>query len=106
MRYSLETRKIKYLEGYEFLLFARKSENKYDKKIMETTTKTGIEAENTASKRVVQTTRKTTGNLIGNKINDKITSVGNSKNKRKKMKQMNQNKFIYHQKKDSQLLML
>ena len=106
MRYSLETRKKKYLEGYEFLLFARKSENKYDKKIMETTTKTGIEAENTASKRVVQTTRKTTGNLIGNKINDKITSVGNSKNKRKKMKQMKQNKFIYHQRKDSQLLML
>ena len=106
MRYSLETRKRKYLEGYEFLLFARKSENKYDKKIMETTTKTGIEAENTASKRVVQTTRKTTGNLIGNKINDKITSVGNSKNIRKKMKQMKQNKFIYHQRKDSQLLML
>ena len=48
---------------------------------MDTATKTGIDAVKTASKRLVQKTAKATGDLIGNKIADKITSVGESKNK-------------------------
>ena len=44
-------------------------------------TKTGIDAAKTASKRVVQKTAEATGDLIGNKIDDKITSVGKSKEK-------------------------
>ena len=48
---------------------------------MDTATKTGIDAAKTASKRLVQKTAKATGDLIGNKIADKITSVGESKNK-------------------------
>ena len=58
---------------------------------MNTATKTGIDAANTASKRVVQKTTETTGDLIGNKIADKITFVGkleSTKKKKKKMKQM------------------
>ena len=35
---------------------------------MDTATKTGIDAAKTASKRVVQKTAETTGDLIGNKI--------------------------------------
>ena len=49
------------------------------KKIMDTATKTGIDAAKTASKRVVQKTAEATGDLIGNKIADKITSVGRTK---------------------------
>ena len=37
----------------------------------------------TASKRVVQKTAEATGDLIGNKIADKITSVGKPKEKEK-----------------------
>ena len=48
---------------------------------MDTVTKTGIDAVKTASKRVVQKTAETTGDLIGNKIADKITSIGKPKEK-------------------------
>ena len=44
-------------------------------------TKTGINTTKTASKRVVQKTAETTGDLIGNEIADKITSVVKSKEK-------------------------
>ena len=50
---------------------------------MDTATKTGIDAANTASKRVVQKTAETTGDFIGNKVAGKITSVGKSKEKGK-----------------------
>ena len=49
---------------------------------MNTATKTGINAVKTASKRAVQKTADATRDLIGNKIADKITSVG-KKNVRK-----------------------
>ena len=48
---------------------------------MGTATKTEIDAAKTASKRVVQKTAEATGDLIGNKIADKITSVGYTKSK-------------------------
>ena len=50
---------------------------------MDPATKTWIDAAKTASKRVVQKTAEATGYLIGNKIVDKITSVGKSKEKEK-----------------------
>ena len=46
---------------------------------MDTAAKTGIDAAKTASKRVVQETAETTGDLIENNIADRITSVGKSK---------------------------
>ena len=51
---------------------------------MGTATKAGIDAAKTASKRVVQKIAEATGDLIGNKIADKITSVGKSKEKANK----------------------
>ena len=57
--------------------------NKYGKKLMGTTTKTGMDAAKTASKRVVQKTAEATGDLIRNKIADKITSIGKPKEKEK-----------------------
>ena len=83
MKYSTKPRIRKYVKGYWFLSFARKLGDKYGKKIIDTATKTGIDAPKTASKRVVQKTAEATGDLIGNKIADKITSVGKSKEKEK-----------------------
>ena len=51
---------------------------------MDTVIKTGIDAAKTASKRVVQKTAEATGDLIGKKIADKITSIGKSKEKTNK----------------------
>ena len=39
-----------------------------------------------------------TGEFIGNKIADKITSTGKTKSKEKKMKQIKQKKFTYQKK--------
>ena len=44
MRYSAEPRFSKYIKGYGFLLFARKFDDKYGKKLMDTGIKTGIDA--------------------------------------------------------------
>ena len=64
---------------------------------MDTATETGIDAAKTASKRVVQKTAEGTGDLIGNKMADQITSVGKSKSKQKKdeMNKMNKAEEIY-----------
>ena len=107
MRYSLEPKYRNYVQGYGFLSFSRTfrdkygkklidsvtkteidaaskfGDNKYGKRLVDTATKTGIDVAKTASKRVVQKTAEATGDLFGNKIADKITSVGKSKNKRK-----------------------
>ena len=53
MRYSEEPKFRKYVKGYGFLSFANKLGNKYGKNLMDTATKTGIDAAKTASKRVV-----------------------------------------------------
>ena len=69
--------------------FARKFVDKYGRELMDTTTKTGIDAAKTASKGVVQKTSEATGDLIGNKIADKITSLGKTKSKEKKRRTRN-----------------
>ena len=86
MRCSTEPRFIKYVKGYGFLSFARTFGDKYGKKLMDTATKTGIDAAKTASKRVVQKTAEAIGDLIGNKIADKITSIGKPNEKEKTIK--------------------
>ena len=48
---------------------------------MDTATRTGIYAAKAVSKRVVQKTVETTGDLIGNKMADKTTSLVQSKEK-------------------------
>ena len=87
MRYSTEPRFRKYVKGYGFLSFAKNFGNKYGKKLMDTATKTGIDAAKTASKRVVQKTAEATGDLIGNKIADKITFIGKPKEEKEKPKE-------------------
>ena len=96
MRYSLEPNYRKYVMGYIFLSFARKFGGRCGKKLMDTATKTGLDAAKTASETVVQKTAETTGDIIGNKTADKITSIGKSKNKQKKdeMNEMNETEKI------------
>ena len=86
MRYSIEPKYRKYVEGGGFLSFAIKFRDTYRKKSMNTATKTRIDAAKTASKRVVQKTAEATRDLIGNKIADKITLVGKTKSKEKEVK--------------------
>ena len=71
--------------------FARKFGDKYGKKLMDTATKTGIDAAKTASKRAVPKNVEATRDLIGNKKANKITSLRKTKSKEKK----NQWKEIY-----------
>ena len=68
MRYSTEPKYRIYFEGYRFLSFPKRFGGKYDKKLMDTATKTGKEAAKTASKRLVQKIAEATGDLTGNKI--------------------------------------
>ena len=67
MRYSTEPKYRKFVEGYNFLSFARKFGDKYDKILINTATKVGIDAAKTASKRVVQKIAEATGDLTGKK---------------------------------------
>ena len=86
MRYSTQPKYRKYVEGYGFLSFAKKFGDKYGKKLMDTATKTGIDAAKTTSKRVVQKTAEATGDLVKNKTADDITSIGKLKKKEKTKK--------------------
>ena len=56
MRYSTEPKYRKYVKGYGFLSFAKNFGDEYGKKIMDTATKTGINAAKLTSKSVVRKT--------------------------------------------------
>ena len=61
--------------------------NKYSQKLLDSAKTSTTDAIKTASKRAIQKTAKATGDLIGNKIADKITSVS----KKKSTKQLHKN---------------
>ena len=79
MRYSIEPRDRIYLKGYGFLFFAKNMgkilSNIYGQKLFDSAKKSTTDAIKTASKRAIQKTTEATGDLIGNKIADKITSA-------------------------------
>ena len=98
MRHSLEPEYRKYVKGYGFLSFAQNFGDKYGKKLMNTAIKTGTNFNSKSGKKLTDTAIKTgkdfatiagkkivhksaeaTGDLIGNKIADKISSMGRSK---------------------------
>ena len=85
MRYSVEPRERRHVKGYGFLSFARNigthatkvaknMSNKYSQKLVDTARKSATDAIKTASKRAIQKTAEATGDLVRNKIADKITS--------------------------------
>ena len=55
------------------MFFAWNLSNKYGKQLLDTATKTGLDALKTASKKLVHKAAEATGEFIGNKIADKIT---------------------------------
>ena len=81
MRYLTEPRFRKYVKGFGFLIFGRKFGNMCDKNLMDAAAKTGMDGAKAASKRVVKKIAETTGDLIGNKTADKITSIGKPREK-------------------------
>ena len=79
MRYSIEPRDRISVKGYGFLSFAQNMgkslRNKYGQKRLDSAKKSTTDAIKTGSKRAIKKTAEATGDLIGNKIADKITSV-------------------------------
>ena len=79
MRYLLEPRERVYIKGYGFVSFAKNmgksSSSKYSQKLLDIAKKSTTDGIKTASKRAIQKTAEATGDLIGNKIADKITSI-------------------------------
>ena len=79
MRYSIEPWDRIYVKGYGFLSFAKNMgkslSSKYGQKLLDRAKKSTTYTIKTASKRAIQKTAEATGDLIGNKIADKITSV-------------------------------
>ena len=84
MRYSIEPRDRTYVKEYGFLSFAKNMgkslSNKYGQKPLDGAKKSTTDAIKTASKRAIQKAAEATGDLIGNKIADKITSVSKKSN--------------------------
>ena len=83
MRYSTEPKYRKYVKGYGFLHSQEDLVINMVKKLVDTATKTRIDAAKAVSKRVVQKTAEATWDLIGSKIADKIASLGKTKSKEK-----------------------
>ena len=85
MRYSIEPRARRYVKGYGFLSFAkdigRNLSNKYDQKLVDSAKNSATDALKIASKRAIQKTAEATGDLVGNKTADKITSISKKTNK-------------------------
>ena len=79
MRYSLEPRDRICVKGYGILSFARSMSNKYGQKLVDTAKKSATDAIKIVSKRAIQKTAEATGDLVGNKIGDKTTSVSKKK---------------------------
>ena len=79
MRYLIEPKDRIYVKGYGFLSFAKNMgtqlSSKYGQKLLDSAKKSTTDAIKTASKRAIQKTTEATGDLIGNKSADKITSV-------------------------------
>ena len=82
MTYSIEPRDRVYVKRYELMSFARSMSNKYERKLVDTAKKSATDAIKTASKRAIQKIAEATGDLVGNKIADKITSVSKKSTKK------------------------
>ena len=72
------------------------------KKELDTTRKQGSEFAKPAGKIIVQKSAEATGDLIGNKIAGKITSLGKSKNKENETNE--DEKIIIHPEKRQQII--
>ena len=102
MRYSLEPRYRKYVQGEGFMSFAKNIGNKYGKKLfdksmdvgkkygkkygnklLDNSTNAGKDFVKIASKKVLTKIAEATGDMIGNKIADRITRSSRNKGPKK-----------------------
>ena len=116
MRYSVQPKDRIYVKGYVFFSFAKDMgknvSNKYGQKVLDSAKKSTADLIKTVSKRSIQKTAKETGDLIGNKIAHKTTSI--SKRSPEELHPENEAEieipkeiyiYIYLQKTGSKLLM-
>ena len=86
MHYSIKPRERGYVKGYEFLSFARNlgthatkvaknSNNKCGQKLADYAKNSATDALKIAGKRAIQKTAEASGDLVGNFIADRITSI-------------------------------
>ena len=86
MCYSIEPGERRYVKGYGFLSFARNLNthaakvaknlnNKYGQKLADSAKKSATDALKIAGKRAIQKAAEASGDLVGNFIADKITSI-------------------------------
>ena len=78
MRYSIEPRERRFVKGYGCMSFARNFIDKYSKSLMDKRIGVSKKFAKTACKKILKKTAKATGDLIGNKSADKITSASQS----------------------------
>ena len=74
MCYSIEPRERRFVKGYGFMSFARNFSDKYSKSLMDKGIDVSQKFAKTAGKKILKETAKATGDLIGNKIAEKITN--------------------------------
>ena len=98
MRYSLEPRYRRYVQGQGFMSFARdigskygkkifhksidvgkSMKKKYGKKILDNSISVGKDFSKVAGKKVLTKSAEATGDLIGNKVADRITKSARNK---------------------------
>ena len=101
MRYSLEPSYRRYVQGQGFMSFARNIGNKYGRKIfdksidvsksmkknmlkniLDNSLSTGKDFAKIAGKKVLTKKAEATGELIGNKIADRITKIARNKDQK------------------------
>ena len=99
MIYSIEPKDRIYVKGYGFMTFTKRLSthlsNKYSQKILDTAKKYATDAIKTASRRAIQKTAEAIGDLIGNKIADKVTNVSKQSNKELPIEELNTHKKRY-----------
>ena len=72
---SIEPRERRFVKGYGFMSFPRNFNDKYSKSLMDASKMFA----KTAGKKILKEIAKATGDLIGNKIADKITAKPHNK---------------------------
>ena len=74
MRYSIEPKERIYVKGYGFMYFERNFSDKYSKSLIDKGIDVSKTFAKTTGKRILKESAKATGDLIRNKIADKITA--------------------------------
>ena len=102
MKYQTDNKYRKYVQGYGFLSFARNFKN-FSKVLAKTFSKSkygkalkkeGLKFAKTSGKQIFEESAQATRDLIGNKIADKNTSLGNKPEEQQEEQQQEQEETI------------